>query len=98
MDAAEVDNSGTIDYDEFIAATVHMSKLESRNTCSRPSPTSTRTTAATSPSTSWSRLLACREHNMANVGLNDIIIEVSHSSPLISASSSLGLWLISRRT
>ena len=30
---------------------------------------------------SWSRLLACRD----NVGLNDIITEVSRSSPLISA-------------
>ncbi|OMO77096.1 Calcium-binding EF-hand [Corchorus capsularis] len=28
MDAADVDNSGTIDYGEFIAATVHLNKLE----------------------------------------------------------------------
>ncbi|XP_057426118.1 calcium-dependent protein kinase SK5-like [Lotus japonicus] len=28
MDAADIDNSGTIDYGEFIAATVHLNKLE----------------------------------------------------------------------
>lgn len=28
MDAADVDNSGTIDYGEFIAATIHLSKFE----------------------------------------------------------------------
>lgn len=28
MDAADVDKSGTIDYGEFIAATVHLNKLE----------------------------------------------------------------------
>lgn len=28
MNAADTDNSGTIDYDEFIAATLHLNKME----------------------------------------------------------------------
>ncbi|XP_028092309.1 calcium-dependent protein kinase 4-like isoform X2 [Camellia sinensis] len=73
MDAADVDNSGTIDYGEFIAATVHLNKLEREE----------HLVAAfryfdkdgSGYITVDELQMACAEHNMTDVLLEDIIRE-----------------------
>ena len=52
LKSMDVDGSGEVDYEEFLAATLAVNKLKNESTSSAPSPTSTRTTAASSPSTS----------------------------------------------
>ena len=53
LKSMDVDGSGEVDYEEFAAATLAVNKLKNEDpTSSARSPTSTRTTAASSPSTS----------------------------------------------
>ncbi|PKA50079.1 Calcium-dependent protein kinase 5 [Apostasia shenzhenica] len=78
MDAADVDKSGTIDYGEFVAATLHLNKLEREE----------HLVAAFSyfdkDGSGYITLdelqQACKEHNMTDVFLDDIIKEVDQDN------------------
>ncbi|CAL4886175.1 unnamed protein product [Urochloa decumbens] len=78
MDAADVDRSGTIDYDEFIAATVHMSKLEREEHLLAAFAYFDKDGSGYITVDELEQ--ACREHNMADVGLDDIIREVDQDN------------------
>ncbi|CAN6232797.1 unnamed protein product [Urochloa humidicola] len=78
MDAADVDKSGTIDYDEFIAATVHMSKLEREEHLLAAFAYFDKDGSGYITVDELEQ--ACREHNMADVGLDDIIREVDQDN------------------
>ncbi|KAL6635425.1 hypothetical protein ACP70R_028096 [Stipagrostis hirtigluma subsp. patula] len=78
MDAADVDKSGTIDYDEFIAATVHMSKLDREEHLLAAFAYFDKD--ASGYITVDELEQACREHNMAEVGIDDIIREVDQDN------------------
>ena len=74
MEAADVDNSGTIDYDEFIAATVHMNKLDREEHLLAAFSYFDKDGSGYITVDELEE--ACREHNMADVGIEDIISEV----------------------
>ncbi|EMS61622.1 Calcium-dependent protein kinase 1 [Triticum urartu] len=78
MEAADVDNSGTIDYDEFIAATVHMNKLDREEHLM--AAFSYFDKDGSGYITVDELEVACREHNMADVGIDDIIREVDQDN------------------
>ncbi|GJM87527.1 hypothetical protein PR202_ga03491 [Eleusine coracana subsp. coracana] len=78
MDAADVDKSGTIDYDEFIAATVHMSKLEREEHLLAAFAYFDKD--ASGYITVDELEQACRDHNMADVGIDEIIREVDQDN------------------
>uniref|UniRef100_A0A804NVY4 non-specific serine/threonine protein kinase n=1 Tax=Zea mays TaxID=4577 RepID=A0A804NVY4_MAIZE len=78
MDAADVDKSGSIDYDEFIAATVHMSKLEREEHLLAAFAYFDKDGSGYITVDELEQ--ACREHNMADVGLDDIITEVDQDN------------------
>ncbi|CAD6241524.1 unnamed protein product [Miscanthus lutarioriparius] len=78
MDAADVDNSGTIDYDEFIAATVHMSKLEREEHLLAAFAYFDKDGSGYITVDELEQ--ACRDHNMVDVGLDDIITEVDQDN------------------
>ncbi|XP_062221331.1 calcium-dependent protein kinase 6-like [Phragmites australis] len=78
MDAADVDKSGTIDYDEFIAATVHMSKLEREEHLLAAFAYFDKDGSGYITVDELEQ--ACREHNMADVGIDDIIREVDQDN------------------
>ncbi|CAO2040044.1 unnamed protein product [Urochloa humidicola] len=78
MDAADVDKSGTIDYDEFIAATVHMSKLEREEHLLAAFAYFDKDGSGYITVDELEQ--ACREHNMADIGLDDIIREVDQDN------------------
>uniref|UniRef100_K4AVY1 EF-hand domain-containing protein n=1 Tax=Solanum lycopersicum TaxID=4081 RepID=K4AVY1_SOLLC len=57
MKAADFDNSGMIDYSEFIAATLHLNKMDrERRICLLHSPTSTKMAVVISQLMSFNRL------------------------------------------
>uniref|UniRef100_A0ACD5YVU1 Uncharacterized protein n=1 Tax=Avena sativa TaxID=4498 RepID=A0ACD5YVU1_AVESA len=78
MEAADVDNSGTIDYDEFIAATVHMNKLEREEHLLAAFAYFDKDGSGYITVDELEE--ACREHNMADVGIDDIISEVDQDN------------------
>jgi calcium-dependent protein kinase len=78
MEAADVDNSGTIDYDEFIAATVHMNKLEREEHLLAAFAYFDKDGSGYITVDELEE--ACREHNMADVGIEDIISEVDQDN------------------
>jgi calcium-dependent protein kinase len=78
MDAADVDNSGTSDYDEFIAATVHMSKLEREEHLLAAFAYFDKDGSGYITVDELEQ--ACRDHNMVDVGLDDIITEVDQDN------------------
>lgn len=74
MQAADVDNSGTIDYGEFIAATLHMNKLERKEHLA--AAFSYFDKDGSGYITVDELQQACREHNMTEAYLDDVIKEV----------------------
>uniref|UniRef100_A0A0D9VN41 non-specific serine/threonine protein kinase n=1 Tax=Leersia perrieri TaxID=77586 RepID=A0A0D9VN41_9ORYZ len=78
MDAADVDNSGTIDYHEFIAATLHLNKLDREEHLLAAFAYFDRD--ASGYITVDELEHACRNHNMADVGIDDIISEVDQDN------------------
>jgi calcium-dependent protein kinase len=78
MDAADVDRSGTIDYDEFIAATVHMSKLDREEHLLAAFAYFDKDGSGYITVDELEQ--ACRDHNMADVGIDDIIREVDQDN------------------
>ncbi|KAJ1281760.1 hypothetical protein BS78_04G330400 [Paspalum vaginatum] len=78
MHAADVDNSGTIDYDEFIAATVHMSKLDREEHLLAAFAYFDKDGSGYITVDELEQ--ACREHNMEDVGIDDIIREVDQDN------------------
>ncbi|RWR92917.1 calcium-dependent protein kinase 26 [Cinnamomum micranthum f. kanehirae] len=78
MDAADVDNSGTIDYGEFIAATVHLNKLEREEHL--VAAFSYFDKDGSGYITVDELQQACKEHNMTDVLLDDIIKEVDQDN------------------
>ncbi|KAA8535913.1 hypothetical protein F0562_028391 [Nyssa sinensis] len=78
MDAADVDNSGTIDYGEFIAATVHLNKLEREEHLVAAFQYFDKD--GSGYITVDELQLACAEHNMTDVFLEDIIREVDQDN------------------
>ncbi|GJN26623.1 hypothetical protein PR202_gb14569 [Eleusine coracana subsp. coracana] len=78
MDAADIDNSGTIDYIEFIAATLHLNKLEREEHL---------VAAFTYFDKDGSGYItvdelqqACKEHNMPDAFLDDVIKEADQDN------------------
>ncbi|KAL5562317.1 hypothetical protein UlMin_032064 [Ulmus minor] len=78
MEAADVDNSGTIDYGEFIAATVHLNKLEREEHLIAAFQYFDKD--GSGYITVDELQLACAEHNMTDVFLEDIIREVDQDN------------------
>ncbi|XP_042452605.1 calcium-dependent protein kinase 5-like [Zingiber officinale] len=78
MEAADVDNSGTIDYGEFIAATVHLNKLEREEHLA--AAFSYFDKDGSGYITVDELQQACKEHNMTDAFLEDIIKEVDQDN------------------
>ncbi|XP_073112789.1 calcium-dependent protein kinase 26 isoform X2 [Elaeis guineensis] len=78
MEAADVDNSGTIDYAEFIAATLHLNKLEREEHL--VAAFSYFDKDGSGYITVDELQQACKEHNMTDVFLEDIIKEVDQDN------------------
>ncbi|KAF9608324.1 hypothetical protein IFM89_009014, partial [Coptis chinensis] len=78
QDNADVDYSGTIDYEEFIAATVHCSKLEREEHLVAVFAYFDK--SGSGYITFDELRQACLEHNMSNVDLGDIISEVDQDN------------------
>ncbi|XP_072986769.1 calcium-dependent protein kinase 26-like [Typha latifolia] len=78
MEAADIDNSGTIDYKEFIAATVHLNKLEREEHL--VAAFSYFDKDGSGYITVDELQQACKEHNMPDVFLEDIIKEVDQDN------------------
>nr|XP_009397608.1 PREDICTED: calcium-dependent protein kinase 26-like [Musa acuminata subsp. malaccensis] len=78
MEAADVDNSGTIDYGEFIAATVHLNKLEREEHL--VAAFSYFDKDGSGYITVDELQQACKEHNMTDASLEDIIREVDQDN------------------
>ncbi|XP_058098247.1 calcium-dependent protein kinase 4-like isoform X2 [Magnolia sinica] len=78
MDAADVDNSGTIDYLEFIAATVHLNKLEREEHLVAAFSYFDRDCSGYITVDELQQ--ACKEHNMTDVLIEDIIKEVDQDN------------------
>ncbi|KAJ8464919.1 hypothetical protein OPV22_027471 [Ensete ventricosum] len=78
MEAADVDNSGTIDYGEFIAATIHLNKLEREEHL--VAAFSYFDKDGSGYITVDELQQACKEHNMTDVILEDIIKEADQDN------------------
>ncbi|XP_010909026.1 calcium-dependent protein kinase 26 isoform X2 [Elaeis guineensis] len=78
MEAADVDNSGTIDYGEFIAATVHLNKLEREEHL--VAAFSYFDKDGSGYITVDELQQACKEYNMTDCFLEDIIKEVDQDN------------------
>ncbi|WOK98787.1 calcium-dependent protein kinase 26-like [Canna indica] len=78
MEAADVDNSGTIDYGEFIAATVHLNKLEREEHLVAAFAYFDKDGSGYITVDELQQ--ACKEHNMADASLEDIIREVDQNN------------------
>uniref|UniRef100_A0A1D1Y8H6 non-specific serine/threonine protein kinase n=1 Tax=Anthurium amnicola TaxID=1678845 RepID=A0A1D1Y8H6_9ARAE len=78
MLAADVDNSGTIDYGEFIAATLHLNKLEREEHL--VAAFSYFDKDGSGYITVDELQQACKEHNMTDVFLDEIIKEVDQDN------------------
>lgn len=75
---ADVDNSGTIDYGEFIAATVHLNKLEREEHLIAAFQYFDKDGSGYITVDELQQ--ACAEHNMTDVFLEDIIREVDQDN------------------
>lgn len=75
---ADVDKNGTIDYDEFIAATVHMNKLEREEHLLAAFAYFDKDGSGYITVDELEQ--ACRDHNMGDVGIDDIIREVDQDN------------------
>ncbi|MBA0727439.1 hypothetical protein Golax_000424, partial [Gossypium laxum] len=75
---ADVDNSGTIDYGEFIAATVHLNKLEREEHLVAAFRYFDKDNSGYITVDELQQ--ACTEHNMTDVLLEDIIREVDQDN------------------
>jgi Ca2+-binding EF-hand superfamily protein len=75
---ADVDNSGTIDYGEFIAATVHLNKLEREEHLVAAFRYFDKDGSGYITVDELQQ--ACTEHNMTDVLLEDIIREVDQDN------------------
>ena len=75
---ADVDNSGTIDYGEFIAATVHLNKLEREEHLVAAFQYFDKDGSGYITVDELQQ--ACAEHNMTDVLLEDIIREVDQDN------------------
>jgi calcium-dependent protein kinase len=75
---ADVDNSGTIDYGEFIAATVHLNKLEREEHLVAAFRYFDKDGSGYITVDELQQ--ACAEHNMTDVFLEDIIREVDQDN------------------
>ncbi|KAF7085332.1 hypothetical protein CFC21_088773 [Triticum aestivum] len=78
MEAADVDNSGTIDYIEFIAATLHLNKLEREEHL--VAAFSYFDKDGSGYITVDELQQACKEHNMPDAFLDDVIIEADQDN------------------
>ncbi|KAG8060503.1 hypothetical protein GUJ93_ZPchr0002g24226 [Zizania palustris] len=78
MDAADVDKNGTIDYDEFIAATVHLNKFDREEHLLAAFAYFDRDGSGYITVDELEQ--ACRDHNMADAGIDDIIREVDQDN------------------
>ncbi|XP_042424784.1 calcium-dependent protein kinase 5-like isoform X2 [Zingiber officinale] len=78
MDAADVDNSGTIDYGEFIAATIHLNKLEREEHLA--AAFSYFDKDGSGYITVDELQQACKDHNITDVLIDDIIREVDQDN------------------
>ncbi|CAL9087149.1 unnamed protein product [Musa textilis] len=78
MEAADVDNSGTIDYGEFIAATVHLNKLEREEHLVAAFSYFDKDSSGYITVDELQQ--ACKEHNMTDAFLEDIIKEVDQDN------------------
>ncbi|KAG6499562.1 hypothetical protein ZIOFF_039352 [Zingiber officinale] len=78
MVAAHVDNSGTIDYGEFIAATVHLNKLEHEEHLAAAFSYFDKDGGGYITVDELQQ--ACKEHNMTDAFLEDIIKEVDQDN------------------
>ncbi|KAJ8490517.1 hypothetical protein OPV22_012238 [Ensete ventricosum] len=78
MDAADVDNSGTIDYGEFVAATIHLNKLEREEHL--VAAFSYFDKDGSGYITVDELQQACKDHNMTDVQIDDIIREVDQDN------------------
>ncbi|CAI9780814.1 unnamed protein product [Fraxinus pennsylvanica] len=78
MDAADVDNSRTIDYGEFVAATIHVNKLEREEHLWAAFQYFDKDGSGYITVDELQQ--ACVEHGMTNVPLEDIIKEVDQDN------------------
>uniref|UniRef100_M4DMH2 EF-hand domain-containing protein n=1 Tax=Brassica campestris TaxID=3711 RepID=M4DMH2_BRACM len=78
MEAADVDNSGTIDYSEFIAATIHLNKLEREEHLVAAFQFFDKDGSGYITIDVLQQ--ACVEHRMTDVFLEDIIKEVDQNN------------------
>uniref|UniRef100_A0A0D9ZPT2 non-specific serine/threonine protein kinase n=1 Tax=Oryza glumipatula TaxID=40148 RepID=A0A0D9ZPT2_9ORYZ len=78
MDAADIDNSGTIDYIEFIAATLHLNKLEREEHL--VAAFSYFDKDGSGYITVDELQQACKEHNMPDAFLDDVINEADQDN------------------
>ncbi|XP_062226561.1 calcium-dependent protein kinase 13-like [Phragmites australis] len=78
MEAADIDNSGTIDYIEFIAATLHLNKLEREEHL--VAAFSYFDKDGSGYITVDELQQACKEHNMSDAFLDDVINEVDQDN------------------
>lgn len=78
IDQADVDNSGTIDYSEFIAATIHLNKLEREEHLVAAFQYFDKDGSGFITIDELQQ--ACVEHGMADVFLEDIIKEVDQNN------------------
>lgn len=75
---ADVDNSGTIDYGEFVAATIHLNKLEREEHLMAAFQYFDKDGSGYITVDELQQ--ACAEHNMTDVFLEDIIREVDQDN------------------
>ena len=75
---ADVDNSGTIDYGEFVAATLHLNKLEREEHLMAAFQYFDKDSSGYITVDELQQ--ACAEHNMTDVLLEDIIREVDQDN------------------
>ncbi|KAG6484626.1 calcium-dependent protein kinase 26-like [Zingiber officinale] len=78
MEAADIDNSGTIDYGEFIAATIHLNKLEREEHLLVAFSYFDKDGSGYITADELQQ--ACKEHNMADASLEDVIREVDQDN------------------
>ena len=88
---ADVDNSGTIDYGEFIAATIHLNKLEREEHLLAAFQYFDKDGSGYITVDELQQ--ACVEHNMTDVFIEDIIKEVDQDN--VSDGSFLSFLLLS---
>lgn len=79
---ADIDNSGTIDYGEFIAATIHLNKLEREEHLVAAFRYFDKDGSGYITVDELQQ--ACAEHNMTDVYLEDIIREVDQDNVILT--------------